>query len=109
MEKIRSLPRSPRPYPQSAKRREPLGAGDDAVETVAMQHPEPLSGRGFMDGFVDDLDPTEKPARIVAGEFVMVAGHEDDARACIDLAQHFLHHLGLGGRPEPFALHLPAV
>ncbi len=89
--------------------RQPLGATDDAVETVAMQHPEPLSRGGFVNGFVGDLDTAEQPARIIAGEFVMVARHEDHARAAIDLAQHFVDDVLLGGRPVPAALQLPAI
>ena len=88
---------------------EPLGAGNDTVKAVAMQHPEALAVGGFMDGFVHDLDAAEQPAGIVAGKFIVIAGHEDDAAARIHLAQHLRHHFVLGFGPVPAALHLPAV
>ena len=39
----------------------------------------------------------------------MVARHEDDAGAAIDLAQNFVHHLLLRLAPVPAPLELPAI
>ena len=88
---------------------QPLGIGDDAVETVAVQHQIAPAVGAFMDGFIDDLDAAEQAPGIVAGEFVMVAGHEDHAHAGIHLAQDFGDYMVLRERPVPAALHLPAV
>ena len=88
---------------------QPSGAGDDAVELIAMQHQKTPAVGGLMDRFVRDLDAGEKAARIVAGEFVVIAGHEDDAGAIVDLGKNFGHHAALRLVPVPAALELPAI
>ena len=94
---------------------EPFGIGDHPVEAIAMQHPKPLAVGAVMDGLMDDLDaaeldPTEDLApSIIAGKLIVIAGHEDDAGAGIDLAQDFGHHLVLCFGPVPAALELPAI
>ena len=62
-----------------------------------------------MDGLARDFDAGEQAARIVAGEFVMVAGHEDHPRAIVHLGEDLGHHAALRFVPIPAALELPAI
>ena len=71
---------------------EPFGAGDHAVEPVAMQHQKLPAVGGFVDRFVHDLDAGDHAAAIAAEDFVVIAGHIDHARAGIDLAQQAFDH-----------------
>ena len=56
-----------------------------------------------------DLDAREQAPGIFAGEFVMIAGDENDAGAVIDFGENLRHHAALRFRPIPAALELPAV
>src|SRR5580698_7912215 len=89
--------------------REPFGTGDDAIEPVAMQHQKALAIGGFVNGLAGDFDTREQPSHIIAGEFVMIAGHEDYASAAIDLCQDFGHDAILRLVPVPAALELPTI
>src|SRR6202043_605382 len=63
----------------------------------------------LMDRGLDHFDAAEMGAVIVAKEFIMVAGHVDDARALARLAQKLLHHVVVVLRPVPAGFQLPAI
>ena len=56
-----------------------------------------------------DLDAAEGQAEELAGELVVVAGHEDHARAAPHLAQQLLHDVVVRLRPVPARAQPPAV
>ena len=56
-----------------------------------------------------DLDAAEMRAVIAAQEFVVIAGHVDDARSLAALAQELLHHVVMGLRPVPAGFQRPAI
>src|SRR6185437_12464710 len=56
-----------------------------------------------------DLDAGIVAAAEAAQEFVVIARHEDDSGAGVDLAQDLVHDLAVDLGPEPAALELPAV
>jgi hypothetical protein len=89
--------------------RQPLGALDHAVEQIAMGDPQPAAVGGFMDPVLRHLDAAEVVLQVLAGEFIVVAGDEDHARALACLAQQLLHHVVVGLRPVPAAPQLPAI
>src|ERR1700761_4832189 len=88
---------------------EPLGEFDHAVELIAVDDEQLLAVRGLVDRLLRDLDAGIGAAAIGAQEFVVIAGHEDHARAFIHLAQDLLHHVAVRVGPVPAALELPAV
>ena len=88
---------------------EPLGIADHAVELVAVQHQKAQPVGGFVDRFAHDLDAGDAAAAIGAQEFVVIAGHVDDARAFVDLASGLRHARALRLAPVPAAFKLPAV
>ncbi len=82
---------------------------DDDVELVAVDDEIALAVGGGVDRLAPDLDAAEGQAEELAGEFVMVAGNEDHARAAPDLAQKLLHDVVVRLRPVPAAAKPPAV
>ena len=88
---------------------EPAGVAHHHVELVAVHDKKGLAVGGRVQHVVFDLDAAELHADEIAGEFVVVAGHEHDAGALAHLAQQFLHHVIVGLRPVPAALQPPAV
>ena len=72
---------------------EPFGIAHDDVEFVAMDDQEAPSVGRRMDDAIDEDDAAEGQADILAGEFIMIARHIDDARALADLAQELLDHV----------------
>ena len=89
--------------------RQPLRALDDAVEQVAVRHPEAPAVHEFMDALVHDVYAAEVVAHVAARELVMVSGHIDDPGALARLAQQFLDDVAVRLRPVPGAAQLPAV
>ena len=82
---------------------------DDDVEFVAMDDKIALAVGGDVDRLAHDLDAAEAQAEELAGEFVVVAGHEDHPRASPDLAQQLLHDVVVRLRPVPARAQPPAV
>ena len=88
---------------------QPLRTLDDPVEEVAVGDPQAPAIGGDMDAIVHDVDATEVVTDVAACELVVVAGHEDHARALARLAQQLLHDVVVGLRPVPAAPQLPSV
>ena len=62
-----------------------------------------------MDRVAHDLDAAERQSNELAGELVVIAGHEDHARAVADLAQKLLDDVVVLLRPVPARAQAPAV
>ena len=92
-----------------AEVREPLRTLNHAVEQVAVDHPEPAAVGGLVNPFIGDLDAAEVVLHVLARELVVIARHEDHARALAHLAQELLHDVVVRLRPVPGAAQLPAV
>lgn len=54
---------------------------------MAMQHQKPAPVGGLVHGLVDHLYVGKQAPCIIAGEFIMVAGHEDNPRAMVHLGR----------------------
>ena len=79
------------------------------VELVAVHDEIALSVGRDMDRVAHDLDAAEGQADELAREFVVIAGHEDHARAVAHLAQQLLHDVVVRLRPVPARAQPPAV
>ncbi len=88
---------------------QPLGALDHPVEQVAMRDPQPPAVGRDVHAVLHHVDAAEVVLHVAPRELVVVAGHEDHARALAGLAQDLLHHVVVALRPVPAAPQLPAV
>ena len=79
------------------------------VEFVAMHDEIAPPVGGDMGGLTHDLDAAEAQADELARELVVVARHEDHARAVANLAQQLLDDVVVRLRPVPAAAQSPAV
>ena len=92
-----------------AEQREPTRLRHHQVEDVAMNDQIAAAVGAGMHGVLDHLDAAEMGAVVVAQEFVVIAGHVDDAGALARLAQQLLHHVVVSLRPVPVRAQRPAV
>jgi hypothetical protein len=72
---------------------QPLGILDHGVEVVTVDDPQALSGRRDVHRFHRHLDTAEVQTGKLACEFVVVAGHKDDAAALAGALEQLLHHV----------------
>ena len=92
-----------------AEEREPFGVAHDDVELVAMHDEKAPPVGGDMDRVAHDLDAAERQAQELPREFVVIAGHEDHARAAPHFAQQLLDDVVMRLRPIPARFQPPAV
>jgi len=88
---------------------QPLRALNDAVEQIAVGHPQLAAVGRLVDVLLHHINAAEVVVEVLAREFVVVARHKDHAGALARLAQQLLHDVVVRLRPVPTAAQLPAV
>src|SRR5450432_1207478 len=88
---------------------EPARIGDDAVEMVAVNHPERAAIGGFVNGFPPQFHAGKAHAAIIPEELVVIAWHIDDTRPFLNLLENKVEHRAVCRAPVPVLLEPPAI
>jgi len=88
---------------------QPAGIFDHAVKGVAMHDQQAFSVFGDVDSLGCDFNISERQLGVVASEFIVIAGDEQNPCAFARLTQQFLHNVIMGLGPIPIAPQAPSI